>query len=69
MADIADIANDHVLQQQEQRLAARKPAVVEISEECHQCGDPIPPARLVALAGQGCVHCIECQTILEAQRR
>ncbi len=65
MADIADIANDHVLQQQELRLAARKPAEVEISDECHDCGCPIPPARLVALAGRSCVRCIECQALHE----
>lgn len=66
MADIADIANDYVLRQQELRLAARKPAMVEVSEECQSCGEPIPQARLQALAASGCVRCVECQALHEA---
>ncbi len=63
--DIADIANDNLLLQLEQRLAAR-PSVQGVSaEDCEDCGDPIPPARQVAMAGRGCVRCIECQGLAE----
>ncbi|MCY1297051.1 phage/conjugal plasmid C-4 type zinc finger protein, TraR family [compost metagenome] len=68
--DIADIANDSVLLQMEQRLAARQPAQGGASaEECADCGDPIPPARRLAMAGRGCVRCIECQGLAERRAR
>ncbi|MCY1311011.1 phage/conjugal plasmid C-4 type zinc finger protein, TraR family [compost metagenome] len=65
--DIADIANDNLLLQLEQHLAARQPAEGVSAEDCEDCGDPIPVARRLALAGRGCVRCIECQG--QAERR
>ena len=63
--DIADIANDNLLLQLEQRLAVRQPAQGESAEDCEDCGEPIPAARRLALAGRGCVRCIECQWLAE----
>ncbi|MDG9925452.1 MULTISPECIES: TraR/DksA C4-type zinc finger protein [unclassified Pseudomonas] len=62
MADNADIANDLMLERIEQQLAARQPAQGGASaEDCEGCGVAIPPARLQAMAGRGCLRCIECQ--------
>jgi len=62
MADIADRANDLVLERMEQHLAARTPAMGgAVAEECEDCGAPIPEGRRLALAGRGCTLCVECQ--------
>lgn len=61
MADIADVANDLVLLRMEQQLAARQPGLVVTAEDCEDCGGPIPLARQQALAGRGCLRCVECQ--------
>ncbi|EKJ7124066.1 TraR/DksA family transcriptional regulator, partial [Pseudomonas aeruginosa] len=46
MADIADHANDLVLERMEAALAARAlVAVGESAHECECCGEPIPPRR------------------------
>ncbi|WP_416311151.1 TraR/DksA C4-type zinc finger protein [Pseudomonas sp. W03] len=65
MADIADIANDNILLLNEVRLASRKPAEVQVAEECEDCGSEIPEARRLALIGRDCIRCIDCQTIHE----
>lgn len=67
MADIADVANDLVLLRMEQQLAARQPGLGESAEDCESCGGEIPAARRPALAGRGCVRCVECQQWHERQ--
>lgn len=68
MADIADIANDNILRLTEESLAARKPALALVAEECEDCGDEIPEARRLALLGHDCIRCVECQTLEEAHK-
>lgn len=66
MADIADIANDRMLLELDQRLAARgltRPRYV--AEECEECGEPIPFERVQALAKMDCLRCVECQGVYE----
>lgn len=66
MADIADIANDRMLLELDQRLAARgltRPRYV--AEECEECGEPIPFERVQALAKMDCLRCFECQGVYE----
>lgn len=66
MADLADIANDHVLLQLEDSLAALQAwSIIEEADDCHTCGDPIPEARRRALAGRSCVRCVDCQAMHE----
>lgn len=68
MADNADIANDLMLERIEQQLAARQPAQGGASsEECGDCGEVIPPARRLAMAGRGCLRCVECQAFRESR--
>lgn len=66
MADIADIANDRMLLELDQRLAARglvRPR--HVAEECEECGDPIPFERVQALAKMDCLRCVDCQGLHE----
>ncbi|HHX4468973.1 TPA: TraR/DksA C4-type zinc finger protein, partial [Pseudomonas aeruginosa] len=64
MADIADHANDLVLERMEAALAARALVVAsESAHECECCGEPIPPRRREAVPG--CQTCIECQSFNE----
>jgi len=65
MADIADRANDLVLERVEQILASRKPASLRVTTECEECGGPIPPERLKAMEGRGCTMCVLCQSLNE----
>lgn len=65
MADIADIANDNAQLLLDAQLASRKQGGGVVQAECDGCGDEIPEARRVALAGHGCLRCIECQTLHE----
>lgn len=65
MADLADRANDLVLERIEQTLAARKPASLRVTAECEGCGAPIPPERLQAMKGRGCTMCVPCQSYYE----
>lgn len=68
MADIADYANDLVLDRIEDLLHSRRAsAVVSSAEYCEDCGDGIPPAR--RLAAPGCTRCIDCQAMEELERR
>lgn len=62
MADIADLANDRMQQELDQRLAAHglsRPR--QVSEECEYCGIEIPFERVQALAKMDCLRCVECQ--------
>lgn len=62
MADIADIANDRIQIELDQRLAVHgltRPR--QVAEECEECGDPIPFERVQALAKLDCLRCVECQ--------
>ncbi|GJN49458.1 MULTISPECIES: TraR/DksA C4-type zinc finger protein [Pseudomonas] len=69
MADDVDIANENVLKHVEQMLAARQPANGGVcAEECEDCGEPIPEGRRLALAGRGCLRCIECQGYHDRRR-
>lgn len=62
MADIADIANDRMQQDLDLRLAnLRLARHCPVAEECEDCGDPIPFARVQALAKMPCLRCVECQ--------
>ncbi|MBX8469730.1 TraR/DksA family transcriptional regulator [Pseudomonas sp. RIT778] len=67
MADIADFANDLVLERVDQALAARnaaKPALAAHSFLfCETCDEPIPEAR--RLAQPGCTQCVGCLAIEE----
>ncbi len=68
MADIADFANDLVLERVDQALAARriaaKPALAAHSFQfCEECDEPIPEARRVAQPG--CTHCVDCLSLVE----
>lgn len=64
MADIADVANDLMLERIDHALAARKPAPLRASfEYCVDCDDAIPQAR--RLAARGCMRCAGCQQALE----
>jgi len=66
MADIADIANDRMQQDLDQRLANLKLARdCPVAEECEDCGDPIPFERVQALAKMPCLRCVECQGFYE----
>ncbi|MEZ1745667.1 TraR/DksA C4-type zinc finger protein [Pseudomonas aeruginosa] len=56
MADIADRANDLMLDNLEALLA-----------ECLDCGEEIPPAR--QLAAPGCTLCTWCQSLSEQRGR
>lgn len=66
MVDIVDVANDNIMLLDEIRLASRRPAEVQVAEECEDCGDEIPEARRLALLGRDCIRCVECQTQEEA---
>jgi len=68
MADIADFANDLVLERVDQALAARriaaKPALAAHSFLfCEECNEAIPEARRVAQPG--CTHCVDCLSLAE----
>jgi len=70
VADIADFANDLVLERVDQALAARllvaKPTLAAHSFLfCEACDEPIPEAR--RLAQPGCSQCVMCQAIDEAR--
>lgn len=70
MADIADFANDLVLERVDQALAARritaKPALAAHSFLfCEECDEPIPEARRVAQPG--CKHCVDCLSLAESK--
>lgn len=65
MADIADIVNDNAQLLLDAQLASRKQGGGVVQVECDGCGTEIPEARREALAGHGCVRCIECQTFHE----
>lgn len=40
-----------------------RPVFLEGVACCHECGEPIPPARLAAVPGAGL--CVECQRAFE----
>lgn len=62
MADLADIANDRIQQELDQRLAAHGlTRQRQVSEECEYCGITIPFARVQALAKMDCLRCVDCQ--------
>lgn len=68
MADIADFANDLVLERVDQALAARRIAAklalaAHSFQFCEECGEPIPEARRVAQPG--CTHCVDCLSLVE----
>lgn len=64
--DIADIANDNILQELDRRLIARQLAQPgRIVDECEDCGDSIPLGRVQALKKSECVRCFDCQQIHE----
>lgn len=66
MADIADIANDRMQLELDQRLAnLRHARACPVAEECEDCGDPIPFQRVQALAKMPCLRCVECQSFHE----
>ncbi|MCP8463081.1 TraR/DksA C4-type zinc finger protein [Pseudomonas sp. ZM23] len=68
MADIADYANDLMLERLDDMLHSRRSVTLTSSAEfCEDCGDDIPSAR--RLAAPGCTRCIDCQALDELERR
>ncbi|KAF1071012.1 MAG: Protein TraR [Pseudomonas citronellolis] len=67
MADLADHANDLMLERLESLLSARQREAEPSAMECIDCGDPIPSAR--RLAAPGCCRCLDCQAMDELERR
>lgn len=68
MADLADYANDLMLERLDALLAARpQGAVHAAAEDCQVCGEPIPEARRQAVPG--CDRCLDCQALEELERR
>lgn len=65
MADIADIASDHIEIEHAARLAAQPKFDGPSSHECKECGDPIPPERQKVGGRQ---LCVDCQEINERKR-
>ena len=68
MADIADFANDLVLERVDQALAARRnaakpPLAAHSFLFCEECDESIPEARRVAQPG--CTHCVDCLSLAE----
>lgn len=64
MSDVVDVANEIMQENIERALAQRAaPSKKESALECGECGDEIPEARRVAVAGTQ--HCTECAGILE----
>lgn len=57
--DEIDIANDRMMQDLEQRIAAARLQPVEPGpEECDECGEPMPKLR----QQMGCRLCVECKS-------
>lgn len=69
MADKADIAGDLIEQSLEATLASRRHQVAHTSTDpyCEECGEEIPAQRRRALPG--CPTCVDCQQLLEADKR
>lgn len=64
MSDVADKANDAMQERLDRLLSQRvMPSTEESATECEECGDEIPKARRIAVAGTK--HCTECASILE----
>jgi phage/conjugal plasmid C-4 type zinc finger TraR family protein len=68
MADEADVANDHLEQEEEMRELARKKRIESEKdavslEFCARCDGPIPEGRRNVILG--CTTCITCQSFLE----
>lgn len=69
MADNADRAdNDMEVLLAAQIAAAARAGVGAFEDECIDCGEEIPQARRLALAGQGCVRCTACQSFADRRR-
>ncbi|WP_371370010.1 TraR/DksA family transcriptional regulator [Pseudomonas sp. QL9] len=68
MADLADYANDLMLERLDALLAARRSNTANgAAEDCQVCGEPIPEARRQAVPG--CDRCLDCQALEELERR
>lgn len=66
MADLADVANDRILLELDQRLAVRRSALPgRVEEECEECAVVIPFERVQALAKLECLRCVDCQRVHE----
>lgn len=66
MADAADITDERISAELEERLARRVRYEGISAEECGECGDEIPPARRLALPGV--TRCVTCADIAERRR-
>jgi len=70
VSDFYDRAQECEQRQRDEALkiqAARLPKGKESALECHECGEPIPEGRRVAMPGvQTCIH---CQTAIEHRDR
>jgi len=69
--DEVDMGQLHALHINMNAVAAHAAAMAKKAaqpslEECEECGDDIPEARRIAVAG--CTTCIHCQTLLEKKR-
>ncbi|MGN0924715.1 TraR/DksA C4-type zinc finger protein [Ectopseudomonas mendocina] len=68
MAYLADVANDQMQIELDRQLEARQLArPCPVTEECEDCGDPIPFERVQALAKLPCLRCVDCQAYLESK--
>ncbi|AKU21888.1 TraR/DksA C4-type zinc finger protein [Massilia sp. NR 4-1] len=75
MTDVFDQATRLEEQERELILACRRLASLQqanlaslgSAQECHCCGDPIPPAR--RRAAPGCTRCVACESENERQRK
>ena len=66
MADIADLAQDHIEREMGAALEARKQAPQDSADCCVECGLEIPGARQIALPGVQ--TCVDCAEMLERKR-
>ena len=68
MADIADQASKLEQRIRDKNIEAARLAAhgggIPVSDDCDDCGDPIPTARREAKPTA--TRCIECQTFLES---
>ncbi|MCL0002453.1 TraR/DksA family transcriptional regulator [Providencia rettgeri] len=68
MSKEIDRASEHEMLIREQQIKTITNRLVSVSAfECEDCGKPIPEERRIA--SQGCIRCIDCQTIFELKSK
>ncbi|MEX6116506.1 TraR/DksA family transcriptional regulator [Providencia hangzhouensis] len=67
MSKEIDLASENEMLIREQQIKTITNRLVSVSAfECEDCGKPIPEERI---ASQGCIRCIDCQTIFELKSK